>query len=119
MNIVKGCVIRCELFCFGLIYFPVTCIVVSDEYISIDNSNTTIHSFIVEILEQHRYPGGGYNGRDLLANYYSHFAVGKTVAARAGDLYNGKVISVPDNYQELCAEKAERKAATSPPPAAS
>lgn len=111
MNIVTGCVVQCELHCFGSTYFPVTCKVMSEEYMRVGNADDIIHTFVVEILEQHTSPGAGYNGRDLFADYYSHFAVGKTVTARAGDLYNGKVISVPDNYQELCAQKAVRKTA--------
>ena len=109
MNIVKGCKLYCELH-NGHMYFPVTIEVVNDEYITTNNNNV-IHGFDVRILQHHIPPGGGYNGRDIYKDCHEQFAIGKTVAARAGDLYNGRIIEYPSNYEQLCLEKAARKSA--------
>lgn len=97
MNITKDCTIVCSLLVMGAShYVPVTVIVVKEEYL--ENKNGTYHYFEVKVLNHET------NDR-----YNKYFPIGEIIEARAGDLYSGKIITYPDNYEELVEEKAQRK----------
>lgn len=99
MNITTECIIECELLYEAAVqYIPLQVLVVTEEYVNNDEKKNIFHYFEVKILKHlsdHRYN--------------NNFPIGKIVCARAGDLYNGKIISYPDNYEVLVAEKYLRK----------
>jgi hypothetical protein len=105
MNIVKGCIIDCELLLEGAVsYVPARVKVVNDEYLNGPKGNT-YHAFDVTVLEHHSE-----------SSYNKYFPINETIACRAGDLYNGEIVGYPDNYDELCEEKAFRKQSINPRP---
>lgn len=98
MNIVKGCIIDCELLLEGTtLYVPVIIKVEDDEYLRGPKGNI-FHNFDVTILEL-----------PSTSRYNKYFPIGETISVRAGDLYNGTIIEYPEDYAALCKEKADRK----------
>jgi hypothetical protein len=99
MNIVKGCIIECELLCGYAGYLPLKVEVMKEEYITTPGGDI-IHLFEVKVLEH-------FCENDKRNQY---FPLNEVVAARAGDLYNGRIVEYPEGYERLCEEKAQRKA---------
>lgn len=96
-SIVKGCVIECSLNVWASTYQPLTVEVVQEEYVSASNG-AVYHHFNVKILSH-------IND----SKYSKYFPIGDIGQARACDLYNGRIVSFPENYDMLCAEKEKRK----------
>lgn len=97
MNITKDCTIECCLLYNSSHCVPLTVVVVNEEYK--ENANGALYLlFEVKVLKHES------NDR-----YNMHFPIGEIVEARACDLYSGKIIAYPENYEELVKQKAQRK----------